>query len=65
MKDVRYDIFSEIIEKTFKAELTAERKGIFSGVKEVLKQSQEVGVNLELFLQDGDNVKKGQKIGIV
>ncbi len=65
MKDVRYDIFSDIIDKTFKAELTAERKGIFSGLKEALKQSQEIGVNLELFLQDGDSIKKGQKIGIV
>jgi nicotinate-nucleotide pyrophosphorylase (carboxylating) len=65
MKDVRYDIFSDIIEKSFKAELTAERKGIFSGSKEVLKQSQEIGVTLELFLQDGDSIKQGQKIGFI
>ena len=65
MKDIRDDIFRDIQNKKFKAVLTSENNGVFSGSFEALDIAEKIGVELELYVNDGDKVKIGQQIGSV
>jgi nicotinate-nucleotide pyrophosphorylase (carboxylating) len=65
MQDIRDIIFKDIINKKFKAELISEKEGIFAGADEAKKQAEEIGIELELYCTDGQNIKSGEKIGTV
>lgn len=65
IKDIRDVIFKDIMDKKFKAVLTFENDGVFSGSTEACDIAEKIGIELELHVNDGDKVESGQQIGFV
>lgn len=63
MKDIRDDIFKNILNDKFNAVLTVENNGIFAGSKEAKTYAQEIGIDLKLYFSDGQEVCIGDTIG--
>ena len=59
MNDVRSILFRDIAEKRFCATLTAERAGILCGKEEALARARELGIQLEICLEDGEDLSHG------
>lgn len=62
MEDIRDIIFKSIINKKFKAVITAERDGCLSGVEAAKEVALGIDVAMHLFYNEGDLIKKGDKI---
>ena len=60
MTDVRDVLFRDIGQKRFHATLTAERAGVLCGKAEALAKAAELGVELEICKEDGDDLSHGQ-----
>ena len=63
MTDVRDVLFREIAGKKFRAVLTAERSGVFSGKEAAMACAKALGVELELCKNDGDEISHGERFG--
>ncbi len=63
MKDIRDIIFKDIIDKKFEAVLIPERDGCIAGVNGAYKQAEEIGIELEIFSEDGERIDQGKPIG--
>ena len=60
MTDIRDVLFRDIAEKRFRATLTAERAGILAGKADALAFAKELGVELEICREDGDDLDHGR-----
>lgn len=63
MTDVRDTLFRKIADKKFRAVLTAERSGVFSGKEAALACANALGVEIELCKNDGDEISHGERFG--
>ncbi|SHI55132.1 nicotinate-nucleotide pyrophosphorylase (carboxylating) [Dethiosulfatibacter aminovorans DSM 17477] len=63
MKDIRDDIFEEILHSKFIANLVSENEGIIAGSSYALDQAKDIGIDLKFNFCDGDRIKEGDIIG--
>jgi len=59
MQDIRDILFREISSENFRASITPELDGIICGLKKASETAQQLGVEWECALSDGDPVKAG------
>ena len=60
MQDVRDVIFQTIAQKTYCAELKAEKDGVLSGVEDAQRKAEELGVQWISSYQEGDWLEQGK-----
>lgn len=63
MKDIRDFIFKDIDDKKFRALLIPERDGCLSGVEGAIKLASELGIEIELYYNEGNCIEKEKPIG--
>lgn len=63
MLDIRDVIFKNIMNEQFTANLIAERDGVLAGAAEAIRLASEIGISLELFINDGGKIQEGSVIG--
>ncbi len=62
MKDIRDDIFKEIIHKEYSAKIVANDKGIIAGCTVARQEAEQLGLNIIHWQKDGTPVTAGDKI---
>jgi len=55
--DLRDIIFASIKEERFEAKITANENGVVVGIKKVVVKAEELGIDIETYVEDGDEVK--------
>ena len=65
VRDIRDVIFKDIIDKEFQAVLIPERDGCISGIANVIKQAEEIGIGIELYCKEGEWIEAKKPIGLI